>query len=116
MKSLCVWHYRKSSILLCYFECDTKSLIESNSELENVVVVEDCISILEKRKSKNSAFIMSREMQSSRIAVSQSITENVIYSNVRANRRSFMFNTLLITNDSQQKDSIFIDILKDLIF
>jgi hypothetical protein len=59
---------------------------------------------------------MSREMQSFRIAVSQSITENVIYSNVRANRRSFMFNTLLITNDSQQKDSIFIDTLKDLIF
>ncbi len=46
----------------------------------------------------------------------QSITENVIYSNVRANRRSFMFNIMLITNDSQQKDSIFIDILKDLIF
>jgi hypothetical protein len=59
---------------------------------------------------------MSREMQSSRIAVSQSITENVIYSNVRAERRSFMFNTLLITNNSQQKNSIFIDILKDLIF
>ncbi len=69
-----------------------------------------------KRKSKNSAFIMSREMQSSRIAVSQSIIENVTYSNVRANRRSFMFNIMLITNDSQQKDSIFIDILKDLIF
>jgi hypothetical protein len=59
---------------------------------------------------------MSREMQSFRIAVSQSITENVTYSNVRANRRSFMFNIMLITNDSQQKDSIFIDILKDLIF
>jgi hypothetical protein len=59
---------------------------------------------------------MSREMQSSRIAASQSITENVIYSNVRAERRSFMFNTLLITNNSQQKNSIFIDILKDLIF
>jgi hypothetical protein len=59
---------------------------------------------------------MSREMQSVRIAASQSITENVTYSNVRANRRSFMFNIMLITNDSQQKDSIFIDILKDLIF
>jgi hypothetical protein len=69
-----------------------------------------------KRKSKNSAFIMSREMQSFRIAVSQSIIENVTYSNVRANRRSFMFNIMLITNDSQQKDSIFIDILKNLIF
>jgi hypothetical protein len=55
-------------------------------------------------------------MQSFRIAASQSITENVIYSNVRADRRSFMFNTLLITNNSQQKNSIFIDILKDLIF
>ncbi len=59
---------------------------------------------------------MSREMQSSRIAVSQSITENVIYSNVRAERRSFMFNILFITNNSQQKNSIFIDILKSLIF
>ncbi len=59
---------------------------------------------------------MSREMQSSRIAASQSITENVIYSNVRASRRSFMFNTLLITKNSQQKNSIFIDILKELIF
>jgi phenylalanyl-tRNA synthetase beta subunit len=46
----------------------------------------------------------------------QSITENVIYSNIRASRRSFMFNILLITNNSQQKDSIFIDTLKDLIF
>jgi hypothetical protein len=55
-------------------------------------------------------------MQSLRIAASQSITENIIYSNVRADRRSFMFNTLLITNNSQQKDLIFIDILKDLIF
>jgi hypothetical protein len=55
-------------------------------------------------------------MQSLRIAASQSIIENVIYSNVRADRRNFMFNTLLITNNSQQKDSIFIDILKDLIF
>jgi hypothetical protein len=59
---------------------------------------------------------MFREMQSFRIAISQSITENVIYSNVRANRRSFMFNILLITNNSQQKNSIFIDTLKDLIF
>jgi hypothetical protein len=57
---------------------------------------------------------MLRMMQSS--DASQSITENVIYSNIRANRRNFMFNILLITNNSQQKDSIFIDILKDLIF
>ncbi len=55
-------------------------------------------------------------MQSSQIAISQSIIENVIYSNVRADRRNFMFNILLITNNSQQKSSIFIDILKDLIF
>jgi hypothetical protein len=59
---------------------------------------------------------MSREMQSFRIAASQSTSENVIYSNVRAERRSFMFNTLFITNNLQQKDSIFIDILKDLTF
>ncbi len=67
---------------------------------------------LDSRKS-NSAFIMSREMQSSRIAASQSIIENVIYSNVRTNRRSFMFNTLFITNNSQQKISIFIDIWRN---
>jgi hypothetical protein len=59
---------------------------------------------------------MSREMQSFETAVSQSITENVIYPNVRAERRSFMFNTLPVTNNSQQKNSIFIDILKNLIF
>jgi hypothetical protein len=59
---------------------------------------------------------MSREMQSFRIVVSQSIIENVIYSNVRAERRSFMFNILFITNNSQKKNSIFIDILKNLIF
>jgi hypothetical protein len=59
---------------------------------------------------------MSREMQSFRIAASQSIIENVIYSNVRTERRNFMFNTLFITNSSQQKNSIFIDTLKNLIF
>ncbi len=59
---------------------------------------------------------MSREMQLLWIAASQSIIENVIYLNVRARRRSFMFNTLLITKNSQQKNSIFIDILKNLIF
>jgi hypothetical protein len=85
--------------------------------IRNVIVVED----KDKNRSpfsrnRNSAFIMSREMQSFRIAASQSIIENVIYSNVRANRRSFMFNILLITENSQQKNSIFIDILKNLIF
>jgi septal ring factor EnvC (AmiA/AmiB activator) len=59
---------------------------------------------------------MSREVQSFRIAASQSITENVIYSNVRANRRSFMFNVMLITKNSKQKNSIFINIVKKLIF
>ncbi len=67
-------------------------------------------------RNRNFVFIMFREMQSSQIAISQSIIENVIYSNVRADRRNFMFNILLITNNSQQKSSIFIDILKDLIF
>jgi hypothetical protein len=46
----------------------------------------------------------------------QSTTENVIYSNVRADRRSFMFNILFITNNSQHENLIFIDILKRLIF
>ncbi len=59
---------------------------------------------------------MSREMQSFRITASQFITENVIYLNVRAERSNFMFNILLITNNSQQKNLIFIDILKSLIF
>ncbi len=59
---------------------------------------------------------MSREVQSFRIAASQSIIENVIYSNVRANRRSFMFNIMLITKNSKQKNSIFINIVKRLIF
>ncbi len=53
-------------------------------------------------------------MQSS--DASQSITENVTYSNVRANRRSFMFNIMLITTNSKQKNSIFINIVKKLIF
>ncbi len=60
---------------------------------------------------------MSREMQSLRIAALQSIIENVIYSNVCVDRRSFMFNILLIiTKNSQHESSIFIDILKKLIF
>ncbi len=53
-------------------------------------------------------------MQSS--DASQSITENVTYSNVRANRRSFLFNIMFITKNSKQKNSIFINIVKKLIF
>ncbi len=60
---------------------------------------------------------MSREMQSSRIAVtSQSITENVFYSNVRVNRRSFLFDARSQTNNSQRERSIYIDTEKDLVF
>ncbi len=47
---------------------------------------------------------MSRNMQSFQIDISQSIIENVIYSNVRAERSSFIFNILFITNNSQQKN------------
>ncbi len=65
----------------------------------------------------HSAFIMSREMQSFRIAVaSHSITENVLYSNVRINRRSFMFDARSQTNNSQRERSIYINIERDLIF
>ncbi len=60
---------------------------------------------------------MSREMQSSRIAVaSQSITENAFYSNVRVNRRSFLFDARFQTDNSQRERSIYIDIEKDLVF
>jgi hypothetical protein len=60
---------------------------------------------------------MSREMQSLRIAVaSQSIIENVFYSNVRVNRRNFMFNAQSQTDNSQRERSIYIDIERDLIF
>ncbi len=59
---------------------------------------------------------MSREMQSSRIAVSQSIIENVIYSDVRVNRRNFMFDTQFKTNNSQRERLIYIDIEEKLIF
>ncbi len=83
--------------------------------IRNVIVVENK-NKSRSLKNRNSAFIMFREIQSFRIAASQSIIENVIYSNVRANCRSFIFNILLITKNSQQKNSIFIDILKDLIF
>ncbi len=103
--------------VLSYYVILSKIQTHSSNRIwiRNVIVVED------KNRSRfsrnrNSAFIMSREMQSSRIAASQSIIENVIYSNVRASRRSFMFNILLITKNSQQKNSIFTDNLKDLIF
>ncbi len=60
---------------------------------------------------------MSREMQSSRIAVaSQSIIENVLYSNVRVNRRSSLFDARSQTDNSQRERSIYIDTEKDLIF
>jgi hypothetical protein len=65
----------------------------------------------------HSAFIMSREMQSFWIAVaSQSITDNVLYSNVRVNRRSFVFDARSQTDNSQRERSIYIDIEKDLVF
>jgi dsDNA-binding SOS-regulon protein len=59
---------------------------------------------------------MFRMTQSFRVAVSQSIIENVIYSNVRADRRNFMFNIEFATNNSQREQSIFIDIEEDLSF
>ncbi len=60
---------------------------------------------------------MSREMQSSRIAAaSHSITENVLYSNVRINRRSFMFDARSQTDNSQRERSTYIDTERDLAF
>ncbi len=44
------------------------------------------------------------------------MTENVIYSNVRVDRPSFMFYIELATNNSQHEQSIFFDIEKDLSF
>ncbi len=62
--------------------------LHSKFELEDDVIQNDT----RIRRITDSAFIMSREMQSSQIVVaSQSIIENVLYSNVRVNRRSFMF-------------------------
>jgi hypothetical protein len=56
-------------------------------------------------------------MQSLRIVVaSQSITENMLYSNVRVNRRNFMFDSRSQTNNSQRERSIYINIERDLIF
>ncbi len=60
---------------------------------------------------------MSREMQSFQIAVtSQSITENVLYSNVRVNRRSSLFDARSQTDNSQRERSIYIDTERDLVF
>jgi hypothetical protein len=59
---------------------------------------------------------MFREMQSFRIIASWSIIENVIYSKVRVDRCNFIFNILFITKNSQHENSIFINILKKLIF
>ncbi len=60
---------------------------------------------------------MSREMQSFSIAVtSQSITENVFYSNVRVNRRNSLFDARSQTDNSQRERSIYIDTEKDLVF
>jgi hypothetical protein len=87
--------------------------LNSKFELENVVIENDT----RIKRIIDSAFIMSREMQSFRIVVaSQSIIENVFYSNVRVNDRSFMFDAQSQTNDSQRKRSIYIDIERDLIF
>ncbi len=104
-------------ILLFWVRYKITHRIESNSKSKT----SSSKTILELEESSNHNFwnslcisSMSRLMQSSNAL--QSITENVLYSNVHANRRSFMFNIMLITNDSQPKDSIFIDILKDLIF
>jgi hypothetical protein len=59
---------------------------------------------------------MSHEMQSSRIAVSQQITENVFYFDIRVNRRSSLFDAQSQTNNSQRERSIYIDIEECLIF
>ncbi len=60
---------------------------------------------------------MSRKMQSFRIVVaSQSIIENLFYSNVRVNRRSSLFDARSQTNNSQRERSIYIDTEKDFIF
>jgi mevalonate pyrophosphate decarboxylase len=59
---------------------------------------------------------MSREMQSLRIAVSQHITENVSYSDMRINRRSSLFDARSQTNNSQRERSIYINTEEDLVF
>jgi hypothetical protein len=59
---------------------------------------------------------MSRLTQLSRIAVSQSIIENVFYSDIRIIRRSFLFDTQSQTNNSQRERSIYINIERDLVF
>ncbi len=74
---------------------------------------------LDSRKKKfetDSAFIMSREMQSFRIAVSQQIIENVFYFDMRVNRRSSLFDARFQTNNSQRKRFIYINTEEDLVF
>jgi hypothetical protein len=100
-------------ILLFWVRYKITHRIESKFEIEDVDIENDT----RIRRITDSAFIMSREMQSFWIAVaSQSITENAFYSNVRVNRRSFLFDARFQTNNSQRERSIYIDIEKDLIF
>jgi hypothetical protein len=100
-------------ILLFWMRYKITHRIESKFEIEDVDIENDT----RIRRIIDSAFIMSREMQSLRIAVaSQSIIENVFYSNVRVNRRSFLFDARSQTDNSQRERSIYIDTEKDLIF
>jgi hypothetical protein len=100
-------------ILLFWVRYKITHRIESKLEIEDVVIENNT----QIKRIIDFAFIMSREMQSLRIAVaSQSITENVFYSNVRVNRRSFLFNARSQTDNSQRERSIYIDIEKDLVF
>jgi hypothetical protein len=100
-------------ILLFWVRYKITHQIESKFEIEDVDIEND----IRIKRIIDSAFIISREMQSSRIAVaSQSITENVFYSNVRVNRRNFLFDARSQTNNSQRERSIYIDIERDLIF
>ncbi len=59
---------------------------------------------------------MSRLTQLSRIGVSQSIIENVFYSDLRVNRRNSLFDAQSQTNNSQRERSIYINTERDLIF
>ncbi len=100
-------------ILLFWVRYKITHRIESKLETKDVDIEND----IRIRRITDSAFIMSREMQSLRIAVaSQSITENASYSNVRVNRRSSLFDVRSQMNNSQRERSIYIDIKKDLIF
>ncbi len=100
-------------ILLFWVRYKITHRIKFKFEIEDVDIENDT----RIRRITDSAFIMSREMQSFRIAVaSQSITENLSYSNVRINRRSFLFDARSQTDNSQRERSIYIDVEKDLIF